>query len=172
MANRFILVGAPGSGKGTQSPAVVENFDVCHIATGDALRAAVKEGTEAGKKAKDAMTSGALVTDDIVTQIVADAMDAPECKQGFVLDGFPRTDNQAKILDEMLTKKGQSIDKVVSITVPDEKLVERLSGRWIHQPSGRSYHTVFNVCVTLPFSLHTQHLHTAAQGGGHRRRDG
>eukprot|EP00754_Rhynchopus_humris_P044575 Rhum_TRINITY_DN4255_c0_g1::Rhum_TRINITY_DN4255_c0_g1_i1::g.13568::m.13568/K00939/adk, AK; adenylate kinase len=144
MANRFILVGAPGSGKGTQSPAVVENFDVCHIATGDALRAAVKEGTEAGKKAKDAMTSGALVTDDIVTQIVADAMDAPECKQGFVLDGFPRTDNQAKILDEMLAKKGQTIDKVVSITVPDEKLVERLSGRWIHQPSGRSYHTVFN----------------------------
>ena len=144
--SRFVLVGAPGSGKGTQSPAVVENFDVCHIATGDALRAAVKAGTDAGKKAKHAMDTGALVTDDIVTRIVADAMEKPECKKGFVLDGFPRTKNQAEILDKMLAEKGQSIDKVVSIQVPDEKLVERLSGRWIHQASGRSYHTVFNVC--------------------------
>eukprot|EP01064_Diplonema_japonicum_P029501 TRINITY_DN4798_c0_g1_i1.p1 TRINITY_DN4798_c0_g1~~TRINITY_DN4798_c0_g1_i1.p1 ORF type:complete len:228 (+),score=83.96 TRINITY_DN4798_c0_g1_i1:64-747(+) len=141
---RFILVGAPGSGKGTQSPAIVENFGVCHIATGDALRAAMAAGTEAGKAAKDAVNSGKLVSDDIVTKIVADAIEEPQCKGGFVLDGFPRTENQANILDKMLANKGQSIDKVVSIEVPKETLIERLSGRWIHKKSGRSYHTVFN----------------------------
>eukprot|EP01059_Diplonema_ambulator_P007410 TRINITY_DN1687_c0_g1_i2.p1 TRINITY_DN1687_c0_g1~~TRINITY_DN1687_c0_g1_i2.p1 ORF type:complete len:224 (+),score=80.62 TRINITY_DN1687_c0_g1_i2:49-720(+) len=146
MANigRFILVGAPGSGKGTQSPAIVENFGVCHIATGDALRAAMTAGTEAGKAAKDAVNSGKLVSDDIVTKIVADAMEEPQCKGGFVLDGFPRTKKQAEILDDMLQKKGQAIDKVVSIEVPKQTLVERLSGRWIHKSSGRSYHTIFN----------------------------
>nr|BAQ25455.1 adenylate kinase [Diplonema papillatum] len=139
-----VLVGAPGCGKGTQSPAIVENFGVCHIATGDALRAAVAQGTEAGKAAKDAMNAGKLVSDDIVTKIVADAIEKPECKKGFVLDGFPRTANQARILDDMLSKKNTAIDTVVSIKVPDETLVDRLSGRWIHKASGRSYHTIYN----------------------------
>jgi len=140
---RTMLVGAPGCGKGTQSPGVVSNFGVCHIATGDALRAAVSAGTPAGKAAKGAMDAGKLVTDDIVTSIVTEAMEKPECKKGFVLDGFPRTINQAKILDDILAKKGQKLDKVVSITVPDDVLVKRLSGRWIHKASGRSYHTEF-----------------------------
>eukprot|EP00755_Sulcionema_specki_P014298 Sspe_Gene.56297::Locus_30983_Transcript_3_7_Confidence_0.600_Length_554::g.56297::m.56297/K00939/adk, AK; adenylate kinase len=90
------------------------------------------------------MDSGALVSDEIVTKIVAEAIEKPECKKGFVLDGFPRTVNQAKILDKMLEEKGADIDKVLSITVPDDKLISRLSGRWIHKASGRSYHTLFN----------------------------
>eukprot|EP01060_Flectonema_neradi_P002146 TRINITY_DN112_c6_g1_i1.p1 TRINITY_DN112_c6_g1~~TRINITY_DN112_c6_g1_i1.p1 ORF type:complete len:244 (+),score=62.82 TRINITY_DN112_c6_g1_i1:59-733(+) len=141
---RFILVGAPGCGKGTQSPAVVENFGVCHIATGDALRAAVGAGTPAGLQAKEAMNAGKLVSDDIVTAIVSEAMKEPRCSKGFVLDGFPRTVQQAKSLDSMLAKEGASIDKVVSIKVPNDTLIERLSGRWIHKSSGRSYHTIFN----------------------------
>lgn len=140
---RTMLVGAPGCGKGTQSPGVTANFGVCHIATGDALRAAVSAGSPAGKAAKGAMDAGQLVSDEIVTNIVTEAMDKPECKKGFVLDGFPRTVNQAKILDGILAKKGVALDKVVSITVPDEVLIRRLSGRWIHKASGRSYHTEF-----------------------------
>eukprot|EP01062_Namystynia_karyoxenos_P003491 TRINITY_DN1124_c0_g2_i4.p2 TRINITY_DN1124_c0_g2~~TRINITY_DN1124_c0_g2_i4.p2 ORF type:complete len:265 (+),score=106.25 TRINITY_DN1124_c0_g2_i4:94-795(+) len=142
-ALRTMLVGAPGCGKGTQSPGVVNNFGVCHIATGDALRAAVAAGTPAGKAAKGAMDAGQLVSDQIVTDIVTETMDKPECKKGFVLDGFPRTVNQAKILDGILEKRGVKMDKVLSITVPDDVLIRRLSGRWIHKGSGRSYHTEF-----------------------------
>jgi len=106
---RTMLVGAPGCGKGTQSPGLVSNLGVCHIATGDALRAAVSAGTPAGKAAKGAMDAGKLVTDDIVTNIVTEAMEKEACKKGFVLDGFPRTINQAKILDDILAKKGQKL---------------------------------------------------------------
>ena len=108
------------------------------------LRAAVRAGTDMGKKAKAAMDSGALVTDDIVVGIIRDAIDAPECKNGFILDGFPRTVVQATRLDEMLAHKNQQVDKVVNFEIDDSLLVDRISGRRIHPSSGRSYHTVFN----------------------------
>jgi len=107
------------------------------------LRAAVQQGTEMGKRAKAAMEAGALVSDDIVVGIIADAVKAPECRNGFILDGFPRTVAQAEMLDSMLHKRGVSVDKVLNFKVPDEVLVERVTGRWIHPASGRSYHVKF-----------------------------
>jgi len=139
-----ILVGPPGSGKGTQAPIIKEKYNLCHLATGDLLRAAVAAGTEMGKKAKAVMESGGLVSDDIVVGIIKDNIHAPECTNGFILDGFPRTVGQAKTLDEMLvTEKAGNIDAVIEFKVPDEALVERICGRLIHAPSGRSYHEKF-----------------------------
>jgi len=140
---RLILVGPPGSGKGTQSPKIKNEHCLCHLATGDMLRAAVAAKTQLGMEAKAAMESGALVTDDLVVGIIADAVKSPECRNGFILDGFPRTIVQAAKLDEMLAKTGNKIDKVLNFEVPDEILVERVTGRWIHATSGRSYHTKF-----------------------------
>ena len=113
---------------------------MCHLATGDMLRAAVSAGTDAGKRAKAAMDSGALVTDDIVISIIKDAIKAPECNKGFILDGFPRTVVQAKALDSMLEASGTGIDHVVNFSIPDAVLFDRITGRRIHKPSGRSYH--------------------------------
>jgi len=141
---RIILVGPPGCGKGTQSPKIKNDHCLCHLATGDMLRAAVAAKTPLGIEAKAAMESGALVTDDLVIGIIKDAVQAPECRNGFILDGFPRTTVQAHKLDEMLAKKGVAIDKVLNFAVPDEVLVERVEGRWIHAASGRSYHEKFN----------------------------
>jgi len=140
---RVILIGPPGCGKGTQSPIIKKDNCLCHLATGDMLRAAVAEGTAMGKKAKAAMDAGALVSDDIVVGIIADAVKKPECRNGFILDGFPRTVAQAEMLDSMLQKRGVGIDKVLNFLVPDETLVERVTGRWIHPASGRSYHEKF-----------------------------
>ena len=137
---RTIFVGPPGCGKGTQSPEIKRDYCLCHLATGDMLRAAVGAGTEYGKRAKAAMDSGALVTDDIVIGIIKEAIDAPECSKGFILDGFPRTVPQAEALDDMLAKKGESIDAVVNFAIPDSELVSRITGRRIHKASGRSYH--------------------------------
>lgn len=136
--------GPPGCGKGTQSPIIKQDFCLCHLATGDMLRAAVKAGTEMGKKAKSAMDSGGLVTDEIVVGIIHDAIKQPECSKGFILDGFPRTVVQAQKLEEMLAKDQTKVDKVFNFNIPDPVLVERIAGRRIHQPSGRSYHTKFN----------------------------
>ncbi|KAK3234017.1 hypothetical protein CYMTET_55717 [Cymbomonas tetramitiformis] len=140
---RMILLGPPGSGKGTQSPIIKKDHCLCHLATGDMLRAAVAAKTPLGIKAKETMESGALVGDDLVVGIIEEAVKKPECKNGFILDGFPRTVPQAQMLDKMLAKKGQAIDKVLNFDVPDEVLVERVTGRWIHAGSGRSYHTKF-----------------------------
>lgn len=137
---KIVVMGAPGCGKGTQCPAMVERYNVCHLSTGDMLRAAVADGTENGKRAKSAMESGALVTDDIVLGIVKDAMQAPECKEGYIIDGLPRTLGQAKLMQE----SGIEVDKVISFEVPDEVIVKRTAGRWIHRQSGRSYHTIYN----------------------------
>lgn len=140
----IILVGPPGSGKGTQAPIIKEKYGLCHLATGDLLRAAVAAGTEMGKKAKAVMESGGLVSDDIVIGIIKDNIKAPECKKGFILDGFPRTVGQAQTLDDMLvSEKVGGIDAVIEFKVPDEILVDRICGRLIHAPSGRSYHEKF-----------------------------
>ncbi|KAG2484470.1 hypothetical protein HYH03_016704 [Edaphochlamys debaryana] len=140
---RIILIGPPGCGKGTQSPRIKHEHCLCHLATGDMLRAAVAEKTPLGLEAKKAMESGALVSDEIVIGLIEEATQKPECSKGFILDGFPRTVVQAQKLDEMLAKRGQSIDKVLNFQVPDSLLVERVTGRWVHPASGRSYHEKF-----------------------------
>jgi adenylate kinase len=142
----IILIGPPGCGKGTQSPKIVDKYNYVHLATGDMLRMAVMAGTTYGKKAKDAMRAGKLVTDDIVIGIISDAIKEnlqKQCK-GFIFDGFPRTVEQAKALDEMLGAQGMQIDHAINFAIPDDVLVERVTGRWIHKKSGRSYHIKFN----------------------------
>ncbi|KAG6410603.1 hypothetical protein SASPL_128665 [Salvia splendens] len=133
----------PGSGKGTQSPIVKDEYCLCHLATGDMLRAAVTAKTPLGIKAKEAMEKGELVSDDLVIGIIDDALKKPSCQKGFILDGFPRTVVQAKKLDEMLARRGVKVDKVLNFAIDDAILEERITGRWIHPSSGRSYHTKF-----------------------------
>lgn len=140
---RLILVGPPGSGKGTQSPIIKDEYCLCHLATGDMLRAAVAAKTPLGVKAKEAMDKGALVSDDLVVGIIDDALKKPSCQKGFILDGFPRTVVQAEKLDEMLEKRGVKVDKVLNFAIDDSILEERITGRWIHPASGRTYHTKF-----------------------------
>ncbi|KAF5939877.1 hypothetical protein HYC85_021044 [Camellia sinensis] len=143
---RLILVGPPGSGKGTQSPIIKDEYCLCHLATGDMLRAAVAAKTPLGIKAKEAMnkaSKGELVSDDLVVGIIDEAMKKPSCQKGFILDGFPRTVVQAEKLDEMLQKQGAKIDKVLNFAIDDAILEERITGRWIHPSSGRSYHMKF-----------------------------
>ncbi|EFJ26263.1 hypothetical protein SELMODRAFT_441992 [Selaginella moellendorffii] len=140
---RLILVGPPGSGKGTQSPIIKDEFCLCHLATGDMLRAAVAAKTPLGIKAKEAMDKGELVSDDLVVGIIDEAIKKPSCQKGFILDGFPRTVAQAEKLDAMLENQGNKIDKVLNFEIADPVLEERITGRWIHPASGRSYHTKF-----------------------------
>ncbi|CAK0784214.1 hypothetical protein CVIRNUC_007418 [Coccomyxa viridis] len=138
-----VLIGPPGCGKGTQSPKIKLEHCLCHLATGDMLRAAVAAKTPLGLEAKKAMDSGALVTDEIVVGLIGEAVQRPECRVGFILDGFPRTVTQAEKLDELLKKRGIAIDRVLNFDVPDSTLVERVTGRLIHPASGRSYHDKF-----------------------------
>ena len=140
----MILFGPPGSGKGSQAPKIVAEMGIPQLSTGDMLRAAVAAGTEIGVQAKSVMESGGLVTDDLVVAIIKDRIEEKDCAGGFILDGFPRTVPQAKMLDEMLGKKGVAVDNVLDFQIPDEVLVERIEGRWIHAASGRSYHTKFS----------------------------
>jgi len=140
---RIILIGPPGCGKGTQSPIIKEEHCLCHLATGDMLRAAVAAKTPLGVQAKAAMDKGELVTDDLVVGIIDEAIKKPSCQKGFILDGFPRTTVQAQKLDEMLAHSNTKIDKVLNFDIPDSVLEERVTGRWIHPGSGRSYHTKF-----------------------------
>ncbi len=135
----LIFLGAPGAGKGTQAEYISEELNIPTISTGNMLRAAVKAGTDYGLKAKEAMDSGALVSDDIVIGILKDRILEDDCKNGFILDGFPRTVVQAQALDNM----GVTIDKVVEINVADEKIQQRLSGRRVCESCGNSYHIDF-----------------------------
>ena len=137
---RIILLGAPGAGKGTQAQLIIEKFAIPQISTGDMLRAAVREGSELGLQVKDIMASGALVPDDLIIALVKERIAADDCKNGFLFDGFPRTIPQA----EAMKKAGVPIDFVVEIDVDDEEIVSRLSGRRVHEGSGRVYHTVYN----------------------------
>ncbi|XP_060204452.1 adenylate kinase 4-like [Lycium barbarum] len=140
---RLILIGPPGSGKGTQAPIIKDEYCLCHLATGDMLRAAVTAKTPLGIKAKEAMDKGELVSDDLVVGIIDEALKKPSCQKGFILDGFPRTVVQAEKLDEMLQNRGTKVDKVLNFAIDDAILEERITGRWIHTASGRSYHTKF-----------------------------
>ncbi|WP_419535009.1 adenylate kinase [Endozoicomonas sp.] len=137
---RVILLGAPGAGKGTQAQFIMEEYGIPQISTGDMLRAAIKNGTELGKKVKAVMDSGALVSDDIIIALVKERIAENDCANGFLFDGFPRTIPQA----EALRDAGVAIDHVVEIAVEDEEIVKRMSGRRVHPESGRTYHVVFN----------------------------
>eukprot|EP00127_Corallochytrium_limacisporum_P000166 Clim_evm27s6 gene=Clim_evmTU27s6 len=141
---RAVLLGPPGAGKGTQAPQIKERYCACHLATGDMLRAAVAAKTEIGLKAKEVMEKGQLVSDEIVLGLIKENLSRPECKTGFLLDGFPRTINQAEKLDEFLEKEGRPLNHVLEFRISDALLVRRITGRLIHQPSGRTYHVDFN----------------------------
>ncbi len=137
---KIILLGAPGAGKGTQAQFLTKAFDIPQISTGDMLRAAIKAGTELGKLAKSFMDEGKLVTDEIIIGLVKERITEDDCKNGFLLDGFPRTVPQADALKEA----GVAIDAVIEIDVPDAEIVKRMSGRRAHLASGRTYHIVYN----------------------------
>ena len=137
---RVILLGGPGAGKGTQAGFLVEHYGIPQISTGDMLRAAAGEGSELGLKAKSIMDAGQLVPDELIIDLVKQRIQAPDCANGFLFDGFPRTIPQA----EALRNSSIEIDAVIEITVDDEEIVRRMSGRRVHLPSGRTYHVEFN----------------------------
>jgi adenylate kinase len=137
---RIILLGSPGSGKGTQAQFIVEKYGIPQISTGDMLRAAVREGTPLGIAAKQVMDSGGLVSDDIILGLIKERIKKDDCSHGFLLDGFPRTIAQAEGLETM----GVTIDTVIEIAVDDEQIVKRMAGRRVHSQSGRTYHVEFN----------------------------
>jgi len=137
---RIILLGAPGAGKGTQAQFLTKKYNIPQISTGDMLRAAIKAGTDMGKMAKAAMDAGQLVTDEIIIGLVKDRIAEDDCKNGYLLDGFPRTLPQA----DAVTNAGIEIDAVIEIDVPDSEIVTRMAGRRAHLASGRTYHIVYN----------------------------
>ena len=137
---RLILLGGPGAGKGTQANLIKDRYQIPQISTGDMLRAALKEGTELGLKAKEYMDAGKLVPDDVIIGLVKERIKAPDCEKGFLFDGFPRTIPQADAMKEA----GVPIEAVVDIDVPDGEIIKRMGGRRVHLASGRTYHIVFN----------------------------
>jgi adenylate kinase len=141
---KTIFLGPPGAGKGTQAENVIKNHQICHLSTGDMLRAIAATGSELGNEVKEIMQAGKLVTDDLVCKLIKNNLDNnTECANGFLLDGFPRTTGQADKLQEMLKADGRPLTSVVEFAVDDSVLVGRILGRLFHKPSGRSYHTEF-----------------------------
>merc|ERR1719424_898925 len=145
----LILFGPPGCGKGTHSPKIEATRCIPQLSTGDMLRAAVTAGTPVGLEAKGVMASGGLVSDDLVVNIIKERIKDSDCSGGFILDGFPRTVEQAKKLDALLSDTGEKVTSVIALEVPDAVLTERICGRWIHKASGRSYHVKFAVPKSL-----------------------
>lgn len=141
---RLILLGPPGAGKGTQASSIVKKYQIPHISTGDIFRKNIKEGTELGKKAKEYMDKGLLVPDDLVVAIVKDRLTEEDCKEGFLLDGFPRTVAQADALDIELRELSYSLDDVINIDVSKEELIERAVGRRVCKDCGATFHIKFN----------------------------
>ena len=137
---RIILLGGPGAGKGTQANHIKDHFGIPQISTGDMLRAAVKQGTSLGLAAKKVMDAGGLVSDEIILGLVRERIQQQDCAQGFLFDGFPRTLAQA----EAMKNQGVKIDYVVEIDVDDAEIIKRMSGRWVHPASGRTYHVIYN----------------------------
>ena len=156
---RIIMLGAPGAGKGTQAKKIAAKYGIPHISTGDIFRANIKEGTELGKKAKTYMDQGLLVPDELVVDLVVDRLQQEDAQKGYVLDGFPRTIPQAESLDEALKKVGSQIDYAIDVDVPDENIINRMSGRRACVQCGATYHLVYaptkaeGVCVGCGDSL-------------------
>ena len=141
---KIIMLGAPGAGKGTQAKKIAAKYDIPHISTGDIFRANIKNGTELGNKAKTYMDQGLLVPDELVVDLVVDRVQQDDCKNGYVLDGFPRTIPQAEALDKALAEFGDKIDYAIDVNVPDENIVKRMGGRRACLNCGATYHIVFN----------------------------
>ncbi|MGZ9587251.1 adenylate kinase [Paenibacillus marinisediminis] len=140
----ILFMGPPGAGKGTQAERIVTEFGIPHISTGDAFRAAMREGTPIGLKAKEYIDQGLLVPDDVTVGVVRERLAQPDCNTGFLLDGFPRTLAQAEALDEMLVSMGRKLDHVINLSVDRELLLARLTGRRICKSCGATYHVIFN----------------------------
>ncbi len=137
---KIIMLGAPGAGKGTQAQMIADQYHIPHISTGDIFRANIKNGTELGKKAKDFMDKGQLVPDELTVQILLDRVAQEDCTNGYVLDGFPRTIPQADVLDSALSKLGDQVDYAINVDVPDESIIQRMSGRRACLKCGATYH--------------------------------
>ena len=149
---KIIMLGAPGAGKGTQAEMICEKYKLPHISTGDIFRANIKNGTELGKEAKQYMDKGLLVPDELTVKILLDRVAKDDCKDGYVLDGFPRTIPQAEVLDKELTKLGDKVDFAINVDVPDENIINRMGGRRACVNCGATYHVQFappakeNIC--------------------------
>lgn len=139
---KIIMLGAPGAGKGTQAKMIAEKYGLPHISTGDIFRANIKNGTELGKEAKEYMDKGLLVPDELTVRLLLDRVAQDDCKNGYVLDGFPRTIPQAEVLDEKLSELGEKVDYAINVDVPDENIVNRMSGRRSCLSCGATYHIV------------------------------
>jgi adenylate kinase len=137
---KIIMLGAPGAGKGTQAKMIAEKYSIPHVSTGDIFRANIKNGTELGKQAKEYMDAGKLVPDELTVKILLDRVAQDDCKDGYVLDGFPRTIPQAEVLEDALNKLGDKIDYAINVDVPDENIVRRMSGRRACLKCGATYH--------------------------------
>ncbi|MCQ2521924.1 MAG: adenylate kinase [Lachnospiraceae bacterium] len=137
---KIVMLGAPGAGKGTQAKMIAEQYQIPHVSTGDIFRANIKNGTDLGKEAKSYMDKGELVPDELTVRILLDRVAQEDCKNGYVLDGFPRTIPQANVLDEELTKLGDKIDFAINVEVPDENIVKRMGGRRACVACGATYH--------------------------------
>lgn len=140
---KIIMLGAPGAGKGTQAKRIADKWQIPHVSTGDIFRANIKNGTDLGMEAKKYMDKGALVPDELTVKILLDRVAQEDCKNGYVLDGFPRTIPQAEVLDKALTELGDSIDYAINVDVPDENIVNRMSGRRACVACGATYHVVY-----------------------------
>ena len=139
---KIIMLGAPGAGKGTQAKKIAAKYEIPHISTGDIFRANIKNGTELGKEAKEYMDKGLLVPDELTVRLLLDRVAQDDCKNGYVLDGFPRTIPQAEVLDEKLSELGEKVDYAINVDVPDENIVNRMSGRRACLNCGATYHIV------------------------------
>ncbi|MGC6177786.1 adenylate kinase [Lacrimispora sp. 38-1] len=141
---KIIMLGAPGAGKGTQAKKIADKYQIPHVSTGDIFRSNIKEGTQLGRKAKEYMDQGALVPDELTIGMLMDRIQQEDCKNGYVLDGFPRTIPQAESLQKAITEMGQKIDFAINVDVPDENIINRMSGRRACISCGATYHIVYN----------------------------